>query len=305
MKIKNYPHFTSLSTAIETLFGQDTKIARTDRLSGGDINKSYGLTLTQGSHVLMKANEKNKLPFFTAEAASISAIASTKTIMTPQILCTGTDNGEISGYSFLLMNYIESSPAKADYWELLGRELAQLHQAKTDSFTQGLKFGFFEDNFIGSRKQKNKCSNSWVDFFRQERLEVQFKDADSYFTSEDRKLNEKLLSHLEDFISEPAYPSLLHGDLWSGNIICNSEGKAALIDPASYVGNREADIAMTELFGGFAPSFYSAYREALPLEKSYEESRDLYNLYHILNHLNIFGRNYLQPVRDIVRAYTA
>ena len=303
MEISTPPHYTSLASAFASLFGTSVSITQTDRVSGGDINKAYALTLNTGDHIFMKANAKENASFFTAEAEGLSAIASTGTIDTPRILCTGTDDGEQVGYSFLLLDYIESGKKRADYWETFARELAAMHNADTKAFVSGGKFGFLQSNYIGARPQTNTPAENWVSFFREQRLAPQFKAADSNFTSNDRTLITKLLDHLEDFLVEPEKPSLLHGDLWSGNVFCGKNGKALLIDPAAYVGHKEADIAMTELFGGFPQSFYDAYREVNPLQDGYEERRDLYNLYHLLNHLNMFGQNYLDPVRSIVAEY--
>lgn len=305
MKIILPPHHTSLAQALVSLYGNSVAIAETDRLSGGDINKAYGLTLNTGAHIFMKANSKANADFFTAEAAGLSAIEATGVIKTPEILCTGTDDGEDVGYSFLLLKFIKSAKPRTDYWETFARDLAALHKADTKIFEISGKFGFFQNNFIGARAQNNTPSDSWISFFRDNRLAPQFKDADSYFTAEDRTKITKLLDHLEDFLIEPNQPSLLHGDLWSGNVMCGPEGKAMLIDPAAYIGHAEADLAMTELFGGFPEKFYDAYREANPLEPGYENRRDLYNLYQLLNHLNLFGSTYLGPVLSIVDEYVS
>ena len=305
MKITLPPHHTSLAQALVSLYGNSVAIAETDRLSGGDINKAYGLILNTGAHIFMKANSKANADFFTAEAAGLSAIEATGVIKTPEILCTGTDDGEDVGYSFLLLKFIKSAKPRTDYWETFARDLAALHKADTKIFELSGKFGFFQNNFIGARVQNNTPSDSWISFFRDNRLAPQFKDADSYFTVEDRTKITKLLDHLEDFLIEPNQPSLLHGDLWSGNVMCGPEGKAMLIDPAAYIGHAEADLAMTELFGGFPEKFYDAYREANPLEPGYENRRDLYNLYQLLNHLNLFGPTYLGPVLSIVDEYVS
>ncbi len=306
---KNIPNYNSLAGALVDLFGNSVAISQTDRLSGGDINKAYGLTLNTGDHIFMKANAKSNAAFFTAEAAGLQAIAATHTIGTPKILCTGTDDGEDVGYSFLLLGFIKSAGRSKDYWEAFAQELAAMHKADTRKLTvvepveTTCRFGFHQDNFIGAGQQKNTPASKWIDFYRNCRLAPQFKRADSYFTNEDRAKITKLLDRLEDFLIEPEAPSLLHGDLWSGNVMCGPDGKAMLIDPATYVGHREADLAMTELFGGFPTEFYDAYREAAPLQPGYENRRDLYNLYQLLNHLNLFGPTYLGPVLSIVSEY--
>lgn len=292
------PNYNSLAGALVDLFGNSVAITETDRLSGGDINKAYGLTLNTGDKIFMKANAKSNAAFFTAEAAGLSAIASTKAISTPKIICTGTDDGEDVGYSFLLLEFIKSSGKISTYWETFAQELAAMHKADV-----GKEFGFSQDNFIGARPQQNTPAISWISFFRDQRLAPQFKAADSYFTPADREKITKLLDNLDRLLIEPEQPSLLHGDLWSGNVMCGSDGKAMLIDPACYVGHREADLAMTELFGGFPQSFYDVYKEVFPLQPGYEERRDLYNLYQLLNHLNLFGPTYLEPVLSIVGEY--
>ena len=292
------PNYNSLAGALVDLFGNSVAITQTDRLSGGDINKAYALTLNTGDKIFMKANAKSNAAFFTAEAAGLTAIAATKAISTPKIICTGTDDGEDVGYSFLLLEYIKSSGKIKTYWETFARELAAMHKADV-----GKEFGFSQDNFIGARPQQNTPASSWIAFFRDQRLAPQFKAADSYFTPADRIKITKLLDNLDRFLIEPEQPSLLHGDLWSGNVMCGNEGKAMLIDPACYVGHREADLAMTELFGGFPQTFYDAYKEAFPLQPGYEERRDLYNLYQLLNHLNLFGPTYLEPVLAITSEY--
>lgn len=297
------PNYTSLASALVSLFGSSTRIARTDRISGGDINKAYGLTLSNGEHIFMKANAKENANFFMAEAAGLSAIKSTNAIATPEILCTGTDDGEEVGYSFLLMKFIESGEKRSDFWEIFAQELAAMHKSSTKDFVHGGNFGFFADNFIGFRGQSNAPSENWISFFRDSRLLPQFEAAKSNFSVEEWQKITKLLDNLETFLVEPEFPSLLHGDLWGGNVMCDSCGKGMLIDPACSVGNREADLAMTELFGGFSRSFYDSYKNALPLQSGYEERRDLYNLYHLLNHLNMFGKSYLAPVLSIVSEY--
>ena len=165
------------------------------------------------------------------------------------------------------------------------------------------RFGWVRDNYIGSTPQVNTPHESWITFFRDCRLAPQFKQAQHWFDADMRRRVIHLLDHLDDVLVEPPRPSLLHGDLWSGNFITGSDGQAWLIDPAAYVGHAEADLAMTELFGGFHPRFYAAYQEINPLQAGYDERRDLYNLYHLLYHLNLFGSGYLPPVECIIRRY--
>ena len=263
-------------------------------VSGGDINDAYRLTLEDGTRVFMKANRLVGLDFFRAEADGLAAIRATDAIRVPSVIAAGKDN---RFGAFLLMEWVEPAPKCRDFWETFGHSLAAMHRAPAD------RFGWEKDNFIGASPQVNAPRDSWVDFFRDCRLAPQFRRAEHWLDAAARKRAARLLDHLEDFLIEPDRPSLLHGDLWSGNYITGSDGQAWLIDPAVYVGHAEADLAMTELFGGFAPSFYAAYREVNPIQPEYARRRDLYNLYHLLNHLNLFGGGYLSAVMRVLNAY--
>lgn len=292
-------HFTSLTSALCSIFGEETKIESVNRISGGDINEAYGLTLTGGKTVFMKSNTKEAVSLFTAEAAGLNAISHTKAINTPHILGIGTDENR-GGYSFLLLEFISAKSRGANYWEDFAGQLSNMHRASTAGLVPNGKYGFNCDNYIGRRRQVNTEYESWTGFFCDCRLEPQFKDAARYFEKEDWKKIVRLLDNLDEILVEPEFPSLLHGDLWAGNVITGNDGRAWLIDPAVYVGHAEADIAMTELFGGFPPAFYDTYKEMMPFSPGYERRRDIYNLYHLLNHLNMFGRMYLPEVKRIV-----
>ena len=296
-------HYASLDEAIASIFGNNIKVTETQRVYGGDINRSYRLALSDGGQVFLKTDPEGQAFFFQAEAAGLSAISKTGAIGAPKALCTGEDCGGLGG-AFLLLEFLEKTAYAADYWEVFGHKLADMHRAGTKDFVDGGTFGFYQDNYIGANRQKNAASESWAAFFRDCRLQPQFAQAGRYFDSMDRARIHKLLGKLDDILVEPKQPSLLHGDLWSGNFMAGKDGKAWLIDPAVSVGHAEADIAMTELFGGFPQRFYDAYREGGCIQEGYEGRRNLYNLYHLLNHLNLFGGTYLHPVRDIIREYT-
>lgn len=295
-------YFHSLEEAIVALFGRGAVIAKTERIYGGDINEAYALTLGDGHRVFVKTNGGKEASFFAAEAAGLGAIARTGAVGTPQILGFGADAGRL-GRSFLLLEFVSAKRKVSDYWETLGRELAAMHRADTADLVRNGRFGLGDDNYIGMRRQANTPHESWIAFFRDCRLKPQFDVAARYFDAADIRRITQLMDHLEDFLAEPEHPSLLHGDLWAGNVMAGNDGKAWLIDPAVYVGHAEADIAMTELFGGFPAAFYGAYREAGILPPEYKQRRDLYNLYHLLNHLNMFGGGYLSSVRRIVERY--
>ena len=299
----------SIDQAVTTLFGTNTHIDSKRPVYGGDINESYCLTLTDGSALFMKCNTLKNYSFFEAEAKGLEALRETGTIGIPRVLAIGADKKKRN--SFLLMEYLESAPKIPGYFEVFGRELASLHRADCTRYVaaddrpaeSALFFGFAWDNYIGATPQINTPKENWLTFFRDCRLLPQIKMADRYLDSRTRKQGGMLLDHLDSYLVEPEFPSLLHGDLWSGNAICGPDGKAWILDPAAYVGHFEAELAMTELFGGYPDSFYGAYHEMNPIDSGYQDRRDLYNLYHLLNHLNLFGGSYLNSVQRILKKY--
>lgn len=313
----------SLEEALEKAFGRDSEIVERKRLYGGDINDAYMLRLSGGQRVFMKTNSVRNYGFFAAEEQGLNALRSAGVIGVPELLGTGTDRRQ--GFSFLLLEYMESAPQVSDYWEIFGRQLAQLHRtdcgglvpapstavsacsagaAGSTDTNEGAewKYGFVADNYIGAAIQINTPKKSWVEFFRECRLLPQLRMADRYLDAGLRRKADRLLAHLDRYLREPEFPSLVHGDLWGGNVLCGSDGRAWLIDPAAYVGDFETDLAMTELFGRFPPAFYRAYQEENPVDGEYQERKPIYQLYHLLNHLNLFGRSYLGSVAAILGA---
>ena len=216
---------------------------------------------------------------FAAEADGLEALR--PHIRVPQVL----DHGLKGGRAFILLEQLDLQSG-GDY-AALGRMLAGLHRHS------GPRFGWHRDNYIGLMPQQNGWCDDWLEFWRERRLRPQVERArENGFRVEMPRLD--LLNHHRP----PA--SLLHGDLWSGNAGFTAEGPV-IYDPAVYYGDRETDLAMTELFGGFPREFYRAYNEVLPLDPGYDKRKHLYNLYHLLNHLNIFGGGYLGQVRDSLR----
>ena len=292
--------YTSLAEAIRSICGQQRTITDKSPVFGGDINEAFRLTLDDGTSLFMKSNAPDLLPAFEAEQAGLQAIAGTGAIGTVKVLGIGTDP---KGFSFLLQEVVIPGKKNRDYWERLGAELHAMHSAPMPAGKEGDRFGFGADNFIGSRRQKNTWTDQWISFFRDCRLRPQLKAAERWLDQRDRKLADSLLEHLDQYLIEPEAPSLIHGDLWAGNVMTGSDGRAWIIDPAAYYGHPEADLAMTELFGGFSPAFYDSYFACSNIEGGYQDRKDIYNLYHLLNHLNLFGISYLSSVQRIIRRY--
>ena len=176
--------------------------------------------------------------------------------------------------------------------------------ADTAGLAGEMSYGLSFDNYAGSTVQVNTPHEKWSDFFRGCRLAPQLRLASGWLDGRTRRQADRLLERLDEYLPEPERPSLLHGDLWSGNALRGPDGKMWLIDPAVYVGHHEADLAMTQLFGGFPPAFYAAYNEVCPIDSGYARRRDIYNLYHLLNHLNLFGESYYYPVARILERYS-
>ncbi|MCR5586216.1 MAG: fructosamine kinase family protein [Lachnospiraceae bacterium] len=291
----------SIEEGIKEYYGDSVTVLHSYTVGGGDINDANCLKLSNGELVFVKSNSITNKDFFVAEATSLNAIESTNSIKVPKLLFRGADS--TSGKAFLAMEFVIEAPRVHNFSEKFGQSLASMHNADTSSFVSRGKYGFDTNNFIGATKQLNRPKDSWTDFFRECRIEPQFMMAEKYFDKTSIKKIIKLLDKLPDLLIEPKHPSLLHGDLWSGNYIVGSDGEAWLIDPAVYVGHAEADLAMTELFGRFPTAFYESYSFVNPIEPGYEDRRDLYNLYHMLNHLNLFGSSYHSAVIGIVNYY--
>ena len=293
--------YNSVEEAVRECFGNHVTVEKCIDRFGGDINEAQILYLSNKERVFLKSNTIKNRAFFDAEEEGLTAIAATKTIATPKLICKGTD--ERKSVSFLMMEVIEGGGPGRSAYTTLGYEFASLHQADTESFVRGGQYGFWHDNFIGASVQINTPKESWIDFFRECRLEVQIKMAEKILDKETLKAALRLLDSLDLYLTEPSQPSLLHGDMWGGNYMMNNAGKAVLIDPAAYVGCAEADMAMTEMFRPMPGDFYKAYYEKNPMGEGYNDRKDLYNLYHWLNHLNLFGGGYYDAVVRIIRRY--
>ena len=299
LDFSDLPVFSSVEEAARSI--SPAHAAHITRLpvAGGDINETSILLLEDGTKLFCKENRRFPLSFFQAEAAGLQALAIADVLPVPTPLALGASGRG----SFLLMECLEAGRPGPDFWAELGEKLALLHRAECARFTQqGKPYGFVRDNYIGATRQENACSASWTAFFRDRRLIPQLQQARDYFSEAEKKRFLWLLDHLDRFLAEPSGPSLLHGDLWAGNVFCDRKGKPWLVDPAVYFGHRETDLAMTELFGVFHERFYASYRNVFPLDSGYRDRVPVYNLYHLLNHLNLFGGSYLGSVLQTLDA---
>ncbi|MBI34668.1 MAG: fructosamine kinase [Flavobacteriales bacterium] len=270
-----------------------TQILNQKSLSGGDINNLYLLETTT-LPLVVKSNSIADFPnMFEYEKKGLEKLKQTKSI---QIVDTINQINH-NDLSFLILNYIKTSPETSEFWEKFGLQLNQLHQ------TQSISFGLDTPNYIGSLPQQNNWCTTWTEFYVTQRLEPQLKKiVEKGFLKELVTQFEKLYHQLDSlFPKEPA--SLLHGDLWNGNFISGENNTPWLIDPAIYFGHREMDIGMTMLFGGFDSIFYSAYNCENPLEKNWEERVPLTQLYPLLVHVNLFGNQYSEPIKSILNRF--
>lgn len=281
--------FSSIEEAISRSTAEEFKTDKSSSLSGGSISRSQCITGKDGRRFFSKQNELSFSTFFEVEAIALKQIKDTHTIRVPKVISVG----ETSSESFLVLEFIEEGSSSSSGQELMGKQLACMHKIE-QSF-----FGWDKDNCIGSTPQPNPRSENWVDFYREHRLQHQLKLAAQRGRSFDKA--EKLLLNLEYFFeSYNPHPSLLHGDLWGGNASHDSSGNPFIFDPATYYGDREADIAFTYMFGGFSSSFYQGYEKEFPLNEGFNKRKALYNLYHELNHFNLFGGGYASSAQSSI-----
>ncbi|AHM59857.1 Fructosamine/Ketosamine-3-kinase [Flammeovirgaceae bacterium 311] len=282
-----------LEQALFIATGQELQLLDMQMKGGGCINQTIYLK-TSGGEFFIKWNDTAEAEMFEAEAKGLALLREAKALPVPEVIGLGV----VEGRYFLLLEYLDSRPHRKDYWQRLGQGLAQLHSCSADTY------GLSHNNYIGRLPQNNEPLTDWLEFFIKRRLEPQLglayynQQVDKAFLEQFRRLYPRLQELLQ---TEP--PALLHGDLWSGNVMAGPEGAAWIIDPAVYYGHREAELAFTKLFGGFDAAFYSAYQEAKPMEKGYQERFDIYNLYPLLVHVNLFGAGYLSGVQQTLRRY--
>lgn len=294
----NADHYKEiLERAIQDAIGEDFEVATVEAVGGGCIHtalKVNGETSEGKRSYFAKVNVAEKKALFAAEAEGLAALAKAGEVRVPAVVARGHEDE----YAWLVLEWLDLAPLDARSAAALGEALARQHRAPQE------KFGWTRDNFIGSTPQVNGWSEDWLPFWRDRRLHAQLRFAAHQrlpFKLIDR--GERLVADCEAFFRTytPAR-SLLHGDLWGGNASALAGGTPVIFDPAVYVGDREADLAMTELFGGFPKEMSAAYRASWALDDGYATRRDFYNLYHLLNHANIFFGDYVrQAERSIER----
>ena len=285
------------------LFQSDLNVFLTDQnrgelklmqpVSGGSINDAFKLETTSGNYFLKANNAKRYPKMFETEALGLNLLSRSEFIV-PKVIGTA-----VSGdHQFMLMSWVEKGNPKEGFWNEFGRSLARLHTI-TD-----LYFGLNHDNYIGSLTQSNYRHDTWADFYRQERLVPQMKLAESQgrLTSFMKRGFDALFSELENIFPKEK-PSLLHGDLWRGNMMITSTGSPSIFDPAVYYGHREMDLAMMALFGGFGNRWVDAYCEVYPLEQGWENRIPIGQLYPLMVHVNLFGGGYGSDVESILRKF--
>ncbi|MBS2100222.1 fructosamine kinase family protein [Carboxylicivirga linearis] len=271
-----------------------TTIVKHQSVGGGCIAQTQVIKTDDGHNYFLKAGFNNSM--FRNEANGLKELSKAGCIRIPKVLAVGDD--------FLLLENIEQGSKSKHFFDDFGKAFAQMHRFTSDNF------GFYEDNFIGSTPQLNipetSESTNWTNFYFNKRLKYQFLlcEKNGYSDEGFKRLFagiEKNISHILSGSKEA--PSLLHGDLWGGNYMVDTNHKAVLIDPGVYYGHREADLAMTKLFGGFSPQFYQSYNQTYPLKEGYEYRQNIYLLYHVLNHLNLFGYSYKSQAEQLMRSY--
>jgi fructosamine-3-kinase len=273
-----------------------TSIVSSSTVGGGCISDSSVIQTKTGAKYFLKINDRFPKDMFSKEANGLKEIAKSKTVRVPEVVLAEED--------LILLEFISSKSRVKNFFTDFGIQFAKMHQYESDYF------GFYEDNYIGSTLQINRASNEemkdWVKFYFNKRLLFQFKLAEQNGYTDDnlRKAFKSLENKIDDVLKcKNVKPSLLHGDLWSGNFIEDENGKVCIIDPAVYFGHREADLAMTKLFGGFSHEFYESYNDFYPLDEGYNYRENIYKLYHVLNHLNLFGSRYYSQALSLIKYY--
>lgn len=286
---------SAIAAAISATTGTDFHPAARNTNNGGCINEAFTLQGADGRKFFVKLNDTRRAAMFAAEADGLETIDATNTIRVPHVIA----HGNAGRQSYLVLEHLDLNERGSA--RPLGEQLAALHRCTSD------RFGFAQDNFLGTTPQPNGWNDDWIGFWRERRLGYQLRlAAENGHGGNLQGLGERLMDVLPAFFDGyTPQPSLLHGDLWGGNHGYLADGTPVIFDPAAYYGDRECDLAMTELFGGYDTDFYAAYRSAWPLNDGYTVRKELYNLYHILNHANLFGGSYARQAEGMMQRLLA
>jgi protein-ribulosamine 3-kinase len=264
-------------------------------VGGGSINETLRISWP-GRQVFCKINSATKFPrLFEKEKNGLEFIQKHERIKTASVI----NCFETSGQQVLILDWIEEGERSTGFWKKFGEKLATLHSVSND------RFGFLEDNYMGSVPQQNQWSDHWTEFFMSQRLQPLVSKCSGQAVLPNGLVDrfEKLYDVLPSIFNHNQKPALLHGDLWSGNFMCNKNSQPVLIDPAVYFGHPSVDLGMTTLFSGFSPEFYDAYNYHSPFPSNYKEQWEICNLYPLLIHLLLFGRSYLRQIERIVNEF--
>lgn len=273
--------FESILKHIENSTGLPFLPKHRQTVGGGSINTAFVLANTNHRY-FVKTNQTGRGDMFEAEARGLAELGGSQTIRVPRAICYGDDGQQ----SYIVLEYLDMH-GSADQ-VLLGEQLAAMHRVIQS------QFGWDIDNTIGATHQPNHRQNDWLHFWKEQRLGYQLAlAANNGYGGQLQKFGERLLADMDQlFIGRQIQPSMLHGDLWGGNVAGLKDGTPVIFDPAFYYGDREADLAMTYVFGGFTRDFYASYQNAWPLDEGFDVRKTFYNIYHIVNHLNMFGGGY-------------
>lgn len=282
--------WNQISSQIAQAIGQPFQAEPPRSVGGGCINRGYALTDGRQTY-FVKLNRAAEIAMFEAELLGLQQFQTTKTMRVPSPICCGV----VEDTAYLVLEWLALGQGNAQAWEMMGQHLAALHQV-TGLTTA---FGWHRNNTIGVTPQLNTWTDGWAEFFTEHRIGYQLKLARRRGGHFPRQT--ELLATIPQILADhQPQPSLVHGDLWSGNAAVTQAGEPVIFDPAPYFGDREVDLAMTELFGGFPAHFYQGYESVFPLEAGYSRRKTLYNLYHILNHFNLFGGSYAAQANRMI-----
>jgi protein-ribulosamine 3-kinase len=284
-------NWRQLEQAISAATGQAFSLDVHGSVGGGCINTAMKIS-GAGRDYFLKLNDARLLDMFDAEADGLRELAAAQAVRVPTPVCTGINDNQ----AFIVMEYLALDGSASGAMARFGEQLANMHRYTRD------QFGWHRDNTIGSTPQRNDWAPDWLGFWREQRLGFQLQLGSRHgLTGRVIQKGERLQTKLAGlFDAYTPQPSVLHGDLWSGNYGIDHDGEAVIFDPAVYFGDREADLAMTELFGGFGREFYAAYQASWALDPGYAQRKQLYNLYHILNHFNLFGGGYAGQAESMI-----